>query len=61
MDAEGEVLNGGLLATQVENPDLGVGDTSTEPRFGVRLVFAIPIAVGNQEHELYNPFYAMMT
>ena len=37
VDAEGEVVDVGTLATQVEDADLGVGDTTVEPRLGVRL------------------------
>jgi hypothetical protein len=33
----GEVVNVGLLATQVEDTDLGVGDTTVEPGLGVGL------------------------
>ena len=49
MNAEREVLYTSLLATQVENPDLGIGDTSTETRFRVRFVLAVPIAVDEKE------------
>lgn len=37
VDAEGEVVNVGTLAAQVEDADLGVGDTTVEPRLGIRL------------------------
>jgi hypothetical protein len=37
VDAEGEVIDIGLLATQIEDPDLGVGDTTVEPGLGVGL------------------------
>jgi hypothetical protein len=37
VDAEREVVNVGTLAAQVEDADLGVGDTTVEPRLGVRL------------------------
>lgn len=39
VDAEREVVDIGTLATQVEDADLGVGDTTVEPRLGVRLEF----------------------
>lgn len=32
--AEGEVIDGSLLAAQVVDPDLGVGDTTVVPRLG---------------------------
>lgn len=37
MDAEGEVVNSRLLSAEIEDSDLGVGDTTVEPRLGVRL------------------------
>jgi hypothetical protein len=37
VDAEGEVVDIGLLASQIEDPDLGVRDTTVEPGLGVRL------------------------
>lgn len=37
VDAEGEVIDVGTLATEIENPNLGVGHTTVEPRLGVRL------------------------
>ncbi len=46
MDAEREVIDIGLLATQVEDPDLGVRDASAEARLGVRLVLAVAVAAG---------------
>ncbi len=46
MDAEGELIDGGLLAAQVEDPDLRVGDTSTETALGVRLVLTVTVATG---------------
>jgi hypothetical protein len=47
VDAEREVLHAGLLPAQIEDSDLGIGDTATETRLGVRLVFTIPIT-GNK-------------
>lgn len=44
MDTEGELVGGGLLATQVEDLDLGVRDTTAETRLGVRLVLAVTVA-----------------
>ena len=43
MDTQREFVNSGLLATQIVDPDLGVGDTTAEPRLGVRLVLTIAI------------------
>ena len=37
VDAEGEVINLGALPAQVEDSDLGVGDTTVEPGLRVRL------------------------
>jgi hypothetical protein len=44
VDTEGEFITSCLLTTQVENTDLGVGDTTTETGLGVRLVLTITIA-----------------
>ena len=33
-----------LLTAQIENPDLGVRDTTAKPRFWVRLVLTITVA-----------------
>lgn len=44
--AQGEVLHAGLLAAQVEDTDLGIGDTTAEPRLRVRLVLAVAITGG---------------
>lgn len=44
MDAEGELVGGSLLATQVEDLDLGVWDSTAETRLGVRLVLAVTVA-----------------
>lgn len=37
VNAEREVVDGGLLAAKIEDTDLGVGDTTVEARLGVRL------------------------
>ena len=37
MDAEGEFVDIGTLATQIENSDLRVGDTTIESRLGIWL------------------------
>jgi len=44
VDAERELVDGRLLAAQVEDPDLGVRDTSTEAALRVRLVLAVAVA-----------------
>jgi hypothetical protein len=38
MDTQRELVNTGLLTSQIVDPDLGVGDTTTETGFGVRFV-----------------------
>lgn len=37
VDAEREVIDGSALAAEIEDADLGVGDTTVEARLGVRL------------------------
>lgn len=37
VNAEREVVNIGALSAKIEDSDLGVGDTTVEPRLGVRL------------------------
>lgn len=37
VDAQREVIDGGALAAKIEDADLGVGDTTVEPRLRVRL------------------------
>jgi len=44
VDAEGELVDASLLTAQVEDPDLGVGDTAAEPGLGVGLVLAVAVA-----------------
>jgi len=46
MAAEGEIIYGRTLATQVENTDLWVGNTTVVARFGVRLVLTVTVAAG---------------
>merc|ERR1711935_1187589 len=43
MDTQRELIDSSLFAAQIEDSDLGVGDTTTEPRLGVRLVLTITI------------------
>lgn len=37
VNAEREVVDVGALTAQIEDTDLGVGDTTVEPRLGIRL------------------------
>jgi len=52
VDAEGEVVDVGTLATEIEDADLGVGDTTVEARLGVRLVLAVAVATGGTASHL---------
>merc|ERR1712243_340579 len=56
VDAERELINACLLAAQVEDPDLGIWDTTAKPRFGVRLVLAIPVTSGRTATHLVTCF-----
>lgn len=47
--AEGEVVNLRTLAAEIEDPDLGVGDTTVEPGFGVRLKETMMVSKPNDE------------
>merc|ERR1719400_2582928 len=49
---EGELVNTGLLTSQVEDPDLGVGDTTIESALGIGLVLAVAIALGRSPTHL---------
>ncbi len=44
MYAEGELIDGGTLAAEVKNADLGIGDTAAEAGLGVWLVLAVAVA-----------------
>lgn len=44
VDAEREVVDVGALSAQIEDADLGVGDTTVEPRLRIRLVLAVSVA-----------------
>jgi len=46
VDAEREVVYVGLLATEVEDADLGIRYTTVEPALGVGLVLAVAVATG---------------
>ncbi len=45
MNAKGEFIDVDLLPTKIENSNLRIGDTSTESRLRIRLVFTIPVAI----------------
>ena len=45
MDAQGEVVHVGLLTTQIEDANLGVGNTTVEPRLRVRLEDGLLVAI----------------
>lgn len=45
VDAEREVIDGSLLATKIEDANLGVGDTTVEPGLGVGLVKKVMLAM----------------
>lgn len=51
MDAQWEVLDVGLLATEIEDTDLRIWDTTAEPGLGVRLVLTVAIT-GNENTKL---------
>ena len=54
MDTSGELLPSPLLHTTVVHTELGVGDTSVESRFGVRLVLLVSEALGGSaSHIVY--------
>ena len=42
--AEGEFVDVGTLTAEIEDPDLGIRNTTVVPRLGVRLVFAVAVA-----------------
>jgi hypothetical protein len=44
MSTEGEVVNGSTFASQIENSNLRVGDTTVVSRFWVRLILAVAVA-----------------
>ena len=43
MNAKRKFVDSGLFTTQIENPDFGIGDTTTKPRFWVGFVLTIAI------------------
>ena len=53
VDAEREFVDGGLLATQVVDTDLGIGDTATEATLGVGLVAAVAVAASRTTTHLH--------
>ena len=52
MDGQRELVNSSLLTSQVEDPDLGVGDTTVESALGIGLVLAVAIALGRSPSHL---------
>ena len=44
MDGQRELVNSSLLTSQVEDPDLGVGDTTVKSALGIGLVLTVAIA-----------------
>ncbi len=44
VDALGEGIDGGLLVTQIEDSDLGIGHTTAVARLDVRLVLTVSVA-----------------
>jgi hypothetical protein len=51
VNAEREVIDVGALSAKIEDSDLGVGDTTVEPRLRVRLVLAVSVATsGTARH-----------
>ena len=43
VNGEGEFVDSGLLTSKIKDPDFGIGDTTTKPRFWVRFVLTIAI------------------
>ena len=50
VDAEREVVYAGLLATEVEDPDLGIGYTTVEPALGVLQIHQFPVSLSYLEY-----------
>merc|ERR1719464_1152140 len=46
VDGQWELVHAGLLAAEVKDPNLWVRHTAVEPRLRVRLVLAVPVALG---------------
>lgn len=55
VDAQREVIDGRALTAQVENADLGVGDTTVEARLGVRLVLAVAVTEREDRMSVHGP------
>lgn len=47
VSTQGELIHLSLLPAQVEDPDLGIRNTSTETGLGVRLVLTVSVAARN--------------
>ena len=52
MDTQRELVNTGLLTSQIVDPDLGVGDTTIESALGIGLVLAVAIALSRSPTHL---------
>ena len=52
VDRQRELVNAGLLTSQVEDPNLGVGDTTIESALGIGLVLAVAIALSRSPSHL---------
>ena len=52
VNGQRELVNSGLLTSQVEDPDLGVGDTTIESALGIGLVLAVAIALSRSPTHL---------
>lgn len=52
VDAQGEILHGGLLATEIEDTDLRIWDTTAEPRLRVWLILTVAITEMGKESEV---------
>merc|ERR550534_580059 len=52
VDRQRELVNAGLLTSQVEDPDLGVGDTAVKSALGIGLVLTVAIALSRSPSHL---------
>ena len=55
MDTQRELVDSGLRTTQIVDPDLGVGYTTTEPRLRVKLVLTIAITSCGSATQFVDP------
>merc|ERR1719233_2287906 len=49
-----ELIDSSLLAAKIEDPDLGVRDTTVEPALGVGLVLTVAIALGRSPSHFFS-------